>query len=119
MRELQISKEFKSGRPGQAMPTSPLPQSGMLLAGNKKDSRAEDKPQAPASAPPNLDTGKSTPQTVTESVEVAAAGGAVETESSNMIAQNGAPATEKAQPASQPWAPRNRSPAAARGSDPV
>ena len=116
-RELQISKEFKAGRPGQATPTSPLPQSGMLLAGNKKDSRSEDKPQAPASAPPNLDTGKSTPQTVTESVEVAAAGGAVETESSNMMAQNGAPAIEKAKPAPQDAEASQQSTGAAVRSD--
>lgn len=116
-RELQISKEFKPGRPGQAMPTSSFPQSGMLLAGNKKDSRAEDKPQAPASAPPNLDTGKSTPQTVTESVEVAAAAGAVETESSNMMAQNGAPAIEKAKPAPQEAEASQQSTGAAVGSD--
>jgi hypothetical protein len=117
--ESQISKQLKAERPAQAAPASARLQSGMLLADNGKRTSQLDKSQAaPASGPPGLEAGKSGSQTMTESVEVAAAGGAVETESSNLIAQNGAPAIEKAKPAPQETeASEQQAAGAAAGSD--
>jgi hypothetical protein len=97
--EPRLSKKLK------AAPTITQEQSGMLLADNRTSVSRLDKPPAvPSAAIPAFKRPESAPRSVTETVEVTAANGAVETESfgvNGALAQNDAPAIEKAKPALQ------------------
>jgi putative zinc finger protein len=97
--EPRLSKKLKAG------PTITQEQSGMLLADNRTSVSRLDKPPAvPSAAIPAFKPPESAPRSVTETVEVTAANGAVETESfgvNGALAQNDAPAIEKAKPALQ------------------
>jgi Putative zinc-finger len=100
--ELRLSKKLKAG---QAGPTITQEQSGMLLADNRAGVSRVDRPVAAAAASaPAVEPPQSAPRSVTETVEVTAASGAMETESSSLngaVARNDAPAIEKAKPALQ------------------
>jgi hypothetical protein len=99
--ELRLSKKLKAGKAG---PTITQEQSGMLLANNRKGVSRVEKPAAASAAAPAIDSPVSAPRSMTETVEVTAANGAIETGSSSLdgaMAQNDAPAIEKAKPALQ------------------
>jgi len=104
--ELRLSKKLAAGR----VVPPPRAESGMLLAGNKKDSGQADKLSAAPSAEARA-FGYDAPsrQRATETVEVSGAAAAVTAESStenvlmarNDAPRNNAPAIEKAKPALQ------------------
>jgi hypothetical protein len=99
--ELRLSKKLAAG---QVVPP-PHAESGMLLAGNKKDSGQADKLSAAPSAEARaFGYDAPTRQRATETVEVTGAAAAVTAESSTenvLMARNDAPAIEKAKPAPQ------------------